>query len=133
MVATRAKPNGRDGKDRGIILLLDDSASKRTARAKLLMRRGLSVEVAASLERARELWRPGRYVVVLVAVQNDIRRAAEFCDEIQQKHPQQVVSMLVPIDRPLPGTQCRGLLWPEESLDYFLARVETLADFARAA
>ncbi|MGZ4817838.1 MAG: hypothetical protein ACXVZJ_04390 [Terriglobales bacterium] len=133
MVAIRAKPNRRDGKDRGIILLLDDSTSKRTARAKLLMRRGLSVEVAGTVEHARELWRPGRYLIVLIAVHKDIRSATEFCDEIQEKHPDQIVGVLVPINRPWPRTHCRSLLWPEENLEYFLARVETLADFARAA
>ena len=133
MVAIRAKPHGGDGKDRGIILLLDDSTSKRTARAKLLMRRGLSVEVAGTVEHARELWRPGRYLIVLIAVHKDIRRATEFCDEIQEKHPDQIVGVLVPINRPWPRTHCRSLLWPEENLEYFLARVETLADFARAA
>lgn len=133
MIAIRAKPHRRDDKDRGIILLLDDSTSKRRARAKLLVRRGLSVEVAGTVEQARELWRPGRYLIVLVAVHKDIRRAAEFCDEIQEKHPGQIVGVLVPINRPLPRTHCRGLLWPEEKLEYFLARVETLADFARAA
>jgi CheY-like chemotaxis protein len=133
MIAIRAKPHRRDGKDRGIILLLDDSTSKRRARAKLLVRRGLSVEVAGTVEQARELWRPGRYLIVLVAVHKDIRRAAEFCDEIQEKHPDQIVGVLVSVNRPLPRTYCRGLLWPEEKLEYFLARVETLADSARAA
>jgi len=52
---------------------------------------------------------------------------------MKHQRPRQMIGMLVAPEAELPPTRCPDLLWPEENLDYFLARVDTLADFARAA
>jgi hypothetical protein len=118
--------------NRGAILLVGRSRSL-VSRAEHLMRRGFEVEVASTIEQADSRWRLGRYVLVLFVVRKDLRRAAQSCERIKQQHPHQMVGMLVAPEAKLPPTRCPDLFWPEENVDYFLARVDTLADFARAA
>jgi CheY-like chemotaxis protein len=119
--------------NRGAILLVDDRPRSLVARAEHLMRRGFEVELASTLEQAESLWRPGRYILVLFAVRKHLLRAAECCERMKQQPPRQMIGMLVAPEAELPPMHCPDLLWLEESLDYFLARVDTLADFARAA
>jgi hypothetical protein len=97
------------------------------------MQRGFDVKLASAIPEAGSLWRPNHYVVVLVAVRRNILQAADFCVRIKGDDPRQSVGMLVPPNAVLPPTRCLDLLWPNEDLDYFVARVETLADFASAA
>lgn len=118
---------------RGAILLLDDTSQTRAVRAEHLTRLGFQVQTATAFEEAKRLWRRNRYVLVLFAVTRDLHRATEFCQEIKTEHPRQMVGMLVPPKSLLPPTRCPDLIWPEEELEYFLARVETLAYFAPAA
>lgn len=119
--------------NRGAILLVDDRPRSLVARAGHLMRRGFEVELASTIQQADSRWRSGRYILVLFAVRKDLRRAAESCKRMKQQRPQQMIGMLVAPEAELPLTHCPDLLWLEENLDYFLARVDTLADFARAA
>jgi len=119
--------------NRGTILLVDDRPRTLLAHAELLMRRGFEVELASTIEQAESRWRPGRYILVLFAVRKDLHRAAESCERMKHQRPRQMIGMLVAPEAELPPTRCPDLLWPEENLDYFLARVDTLADFARAA
>ena len=119
--------------NRGTILLLDDSPQTLVDRADNLMRRGFEVELASTIEQAESRWQPGRYILVLFAVRKGLRRAAECCERMKHQRPRQMTGMLVAPEAELPPMHCPDLLWPEESLDYFLARVDTLADFARAA
>jgi len=116
--------------NRGAILLVDDHPRTLLARADILMRRGFEVELASTIEQADSRWQPGRYVLVLFAVRNDLRRAAESCARMKQQRPRQMVGMLVAQKAELPPMDCPDLVWPEENVDYFLARVDTLADFA---
>ncbi len=119
--------------NRGTILLIDDSPRTLVARAYNLIRRGFEVELASTIEQAESRWQPGRYILVLFAVRKGLRRAAECCERIKHQRPRQMVGMLVAPEAELPPMHCPDLLWPEDELDYFLARVDTLADFARAA
>ena len=119
--------------NRGAILLVDDSPRSLVARAEHLIRRGFEVELASTIEQAESCWQPGRYILVLFAVQQGLLRAAECCERMKQQHPRQMIGMVVAPEAELPPMHCPDLLWPEENVDYFLARVDTLADFARAA
>ena len=113
--------------------MFDDAPAQGTSRAEHLIRRGFDVVFAATVEEAEALWRPRCYIVVLVSVHKDVRRAVEFCDRIKEENPRQTVGMLVSPEIEMPPTRCPDMLWPEENLDCFLARVDTLADFAPAA
>jgi response regulator RpfG family c-di-GMP phosphodiesterase len=119
--------------NRGTILLLDDRPRTLIARADHLMRRGFAVELASTIEQAESRWQPGRYILVLLAVRRGLLRAAECCERMKQRDPRQMIGMLVAPEAELPPMHCPDLLWLEENVDYFLARVDTLADFARAA
>lgn len=118
--------------NRGTILLIDDRPRTLVARADSLMRRGFEVELASTIEQAESRWQPGRFILVLFAVRYDLRRAAESCERMKHRHPRQMIGMLVAPEAELPPMHSPDLLWPEEDLGYFLARVDTLADFARA-
>lgn len=120
-------------KNRGVILLVDDRPRSLVARAEHLTRRGFEVELASTIEQAESRWRPGRYVLVLFAVRKHLLRAAECCERMRQQRPRQMTAMLVALHAELPPMHCPDLLWFEEDVEYFLARVDTLADFARAA
>jgi CheY-like chemotaxis protein len=119
--------------NRGAILLLDDRPRSLAVRADKLMRRGFVVEIASTLEQAESRWQPGHYVLVLFAIRKGLLRAAECCARMKHRDPRQTIGMLVAPGAELPPTRCPDLLWLEEGLDCFLARVDTLADFARAA
>ena len=82
------------------------------------MRRGFEVELASTIEQAESRWQPGRYILVLFAVRNDLRRAAESCERMKHQHPRQMVGMLVAPEAELPPMHSPDLLWPEE-LGYF--------------
>jgi response regulator RpfG family c-di-GMP phosphodiesterase len=123
----------RKESNRGTILLFDDTPQMRTARAEHLVGRSFRVQLASTAEQAEKLWQPNRYVLVLLAVRNNLGRAVQLCERIKREDRRQMVGMLVPPTTELPPTHCPDLLWPEEGLEYFLARVETLADFAPAA
>jgi response regulator RpfG family c-di-GMP phosphodiesterase len=120
-------------KNRGAIPLLDDRPRSLVLRADKLMRRGFRVELASTLEQAESRWQPGRYVLVLFAIRKGLLHAAECCARMKHQDPRQTIGMLVAPEAELPPTRCPDLLWLEESLECFLARVDTLADFARAA
>jgi DNA-binding NtrC family response regulator len=126
------KPHSRVSADRGAILLLDDTPPSRNARADHLVRRGFQVKLASGVSEAESLWQPDHFTLVLVAVRKNLRAAVEFCDRIKGEHPPQTIGLLVPASAELPATRCPDLIWPEDGLDYFLARVDTLADFAGA-
>ncbi len=126
------KPRSRVAASRGAILLLDDTGHSRNARADHLVRRGFQVKLASGVSEAESLWQPDHFTLVLVAVRKNLRAAGEFCDRIKDEHPLQTIGLLVPPMAELPATRCLDLIWPEDGLDYFLARVDTLADFATA-
>jgi hypothetical protein len=117
--------------NRGIILLMDDSPRTLITRAYNLIRRGFAVELASTIEQVESRWQPGRYILVLFAVRTGLLRAAECCERMKHQRPRQMTGMIVAPEAELPPMHCPDLLWPEEDLEYFLARVDTLADFAR--
>jgi DNA-binding NtrC family response regulator len=120
--------------NRGTILLVDDRPRTLFARAEHLMRRGFAVDLASTIEEAESRWQPGRYILVLFAVRKGLLRAAECCERMKHQDRRQMIGMLVASQAELPPMHCPDLLWlEEENVDYFLARVDTLADFARVA
>jgi hypothetical protein len=70
---------------------------------------------------------------VLVRVRKELEEAADFCDALLSRHPEQAIGVLVSMNRRIPPTLHSGILWPEEDLPHLIARIETLAAFATAA
>ncbi len=118
---------------RGAVLLLDDHPETRALRANKLIDCGFQVQPTSTIGEAKSLWQPDRYVIVLVCVRKNLGRAAAFCDRIKQDDPALPVGMVVPEGAKLPPTSCPDMLWPDEDLEYLIARVETLVAFAPAA
>jgi CheY-like chemotaxis protein len=87
---------GRSPFDGRKVLLIDEKQPTRDTRANVLRSHGVEVDAADSLERARVLWKPHRYDLVLL----DMRRqfpgeALQFYEQIRDASPRQRFAFLV--------------------------------------
>ena len=87
---------GRSPLDGKKVLLIDDRQATREVRENVLRSHGVEVDAADSLERARVLWTPHRYDLVLL----DVRRqfpgeALQFYEQIRDASPRQRFAFLV--------------------------------------
>lgn len=81
---------------------------------------------AASLNAARELWRPGQYDIVLAAFDRDPEESARLCKEIKDRAPEQLLAFLVGHGDNLPTEPCPDAVFPKnEPAEYLMARIET--------
>jgi CheY-like chemotaxis protein len=82
-----------DGKK---VLLIDSHQPARDARARLLRSRGIDVHVAEDFSRARFLWRPKLYDLILLDVRGHFPGdALDFYVEIKHASPEERVVFLV--------------------------------------
>ena len=117
-----------DGKK---VLLIDEKQTTRDTRANVLRSHGVEVDAADSLQRARVLWRPRRYDLILL----DVRRqfpgeALQFYEQIRDASPRQRFAFLVGPPVYLSRT------WPNEVMVEFASRGqwgETVTRFLAAA
>src|SRR5438445_13705260 len=93
-----------DGKK---VLLIDEKQTTRGTRANVLRGQGVEVDAADSLQRARVLWRPRRYDVILLDVRGHVPgEALEFFEHIRVVSPRQSFAFLA-------GTRVYHILhWP---------------------
>ncbi len=101
------------------------------------LRKGLEkrarLDCATSLNAARELWRPGRYDIVLAAFDRRPQESARLCKEIKDRAPEQLLAFLASQGDNLPIEPCPDAVFPKhEPAEYLLARIETFL-VARAA
>src|SRR5689334_15505044 len=87
---------GRSPLDGKKVLLIDDRQATREVRENVLRSHGVEVDAADSLERARVLWTPHRYDLVLL----DVRRqfpgeALQFYEQIRDASTAQRFAFLV--------------------------------------
>jgi len=87
---------GRSPFDGRKVLLIDQKQVTRDTRANVLRSHGVEVDAADSLQRARVLWKPHRYDLVLL----DVRRqfpgeALQFYEQIRDASPRQRFAFLV--------------------------------------
>jgi CheY-like chemotaxis protein len=126
-----ASLRGRSPFDGKKVLLIDEKQTTRDTRANVLRSHGVEVDAADSLQRARVLWRPRRYDLILL----DVRRqfpgeALQFYEQIRDASPRQRFAFLVGPPVYLSRT------WPNEVMVEFASRGqwgETVTRFLAAA
>ena len=94
------------------------------------LRKGLEkrarLDCATSLNAARELWRRGRYDIVLAAFDRHPEESARLCKEIKDRAPEQLLAFLASQGDNLPIEPCPDAVFPKhEPAEYLLARIET--------
>ena len=86
---------GRSLLDGKKVLLIDEKQTTRETRANVLRGHGVEVDAADSLQRARVLWRPRRYDLILLDVRGHLPgEALEFYEQIRDVSPRQRFAFL---------------------------------------
>lgn len=97
-------------------------------RIRQLRTRGYSVDFAASTRTACGLCRSREYVLALIDLPSN--RSDAFCCKLRCLCPGLLVGYIADPDRPIPPVRSQNFLWSQEGPEYFVARVETLANAA---
>jgi DNA-binding NtrC family response regulator len=91
------------------VLLIDPHQRARDVRASVLRSHGIQVQTAEDLCRARALWRPHAYDLILLDARGHVSgEALDFCREIEHASPHERVVFLVG-----PPTFL-SVIWPTE-------------------
>lgn len=77
------------------ILLVSANGPRRNLRGNVLRRHGFEVTCAAHIADARLLWHPAAYNLVLLDTKHDVAGAIEFCREMRETEPGQLIAFLV--------------------------------------
>jgi CheY-like chemotaxis protein len=77
------------------ILLVAPTGPRRNLRSNVLRRHGLEVTCATHISDARLLWHPAVYNLVLLDTNHDVAGALEFCKEMRETEPCQLIAFLV--------------------------------------
>lgn len=105
-----------------ILLLLCAGAEK----VRKSLQKRAQLDCAGSVSGAKELWKPGRYDIVLAAFDRDPKACARLCDEIKRRSPDQLLIFLAGSGENLPPEPCPDAVFPkEEPPEYLIARIET--------
>ncbi len=107
-------PNPALGPKPKRVLLVDDNELIRRLRATILGNLGHEVIEAASLEEARALWNPKRFHLIIVDLKQDAERALQFCEELKQRWPDQLVAFLTPHTTYVHPNSCPDEVIPKE-------------------
>ncbi len=122
---------GRSLLDGKKVLLIDEKQTTRDTRANVLRGHGVEVDAADSLQRARVLWRPRRYDLILLDVRGHLPgEALEFYEQIRDVSPRQRFAFLVGPPLYLSLTWPGGISLEEASRGQW---EQTVKRFARAA
>jgi len=122
---------GRSLLDGKKVLLIDEKQTTRETRANVLRGHGVEVDAADSLQRARVLWRPRRYDLILLDVRGHLPgEALEFYEQIRDVSPRQRFAFLVGPPLYLSLTWPSGIFLEEASRGQW---EQTVKRFARAA
>ena len=108
------------------ILLVDDDSVIRGLRARILGNLGHNITEADSLSRARSLWAPGAFNLVIVDVKHSLREAIEFCEDVKRA-ANQVVAFLTPYTTYIPAAACPDdVIHKEDGPANFVREVQQL-------
>jgi DNA-binding response OmpR family regulator len=109
------------------ILLVDDESRIRDLRALILRGQGHVVQTAATLEEARAAWLPGKYSLIIVDLRRQPKEAMDFCEEIKQESPDQLVAFLTAPMIYVPSNSCPDdVIRQEEGPEEFVQRIQSL-------
>jgi response regulator RpfG family c-di-GMP phosphodiesterase len=115
------------------VLLVEQPGSARDRHLRTLTRNKYQVAVADSIEHGRKLWLPEQFGLVVISLIGFGEAAGQFCDDIKDADPGQLIALIFHPDQQLPLTDCPTLVFTTEPDEYFLARVETLTAVAKVA
>ena len=109
------------------ILFVDPHVVTRESRPLLLSESGYAVDWARSVAEARSRWTPDAYNLVLIDVNDDAYTGVLLCQEMKERHPQQVVGFITEDGFRLPPRFVpNGLISRSESPGNFLTAVKVL-------
>lgn len=112
---------------RKTILLVDDDAKLRQLRAAILSNLGHLITEVGSLEEARHHWQPRKFHLLVVGIQNRLAEAMEFCEEIKQADPEQLIAFLTPLTTYVRPDSCPDdVIQREEGPAHFVDKVQDL-------
>ena len=112
------------------LLMVANTRMDADRRAEFLRRNGFEVDCAVCSDDAIHLSRSHSYDVVVLALEGDCHVVADLATILQKTSPNAMVACLADCKKPVPPLPCDRMLWKGEPLEYFLARVETLAAIA---
>jgi len=96
-------------------------------RSAYLRQRGFEVDCASTADSALQLSRVRSYDLVLITIENEFPSIAKLAQELRAVNPNSQIACLADCKKPIPPVPFDRLLWKGEPLEYFVARVETLA------
>ena len=93
----------------------------------VLKANGYQVDLAKSLETAEELWKPGKYQLLLVEPNGNIREALHFCNKTKKTDPGQRFAFMAPRPLDIPRNSCPDdVILLEYNPELFVQRVSEL-------
>lgn len=107
------------------LLLVADNAGEVGLRSEFLRRNGYDVDFANGAAMAQAMARTHSYDIVLMAIECPALKT--LAAKLQRLNPNATVACLADCSKAIPPLPCSRMLWKGEPLEYFLARVETLA------
>jgi hypothetical protein len=106
------------------VLIVSETCVDSDERSAYLRSRGFRVDCAGCAETAVRMSRTISYDLVVLTMDVATTRLAA---ELERLNPSAMVTCLADCKKPIPPLRCDRLLWTGEPLEYFAARVETLA------
>jgi len=107
------------------LLFVGDRLGDAGLRSEFLRRNGYEVDFANGAAMALAMARTHSYDIVLMGVETPALKA--LATKVQRLNPNATVGYLADCGQVIPPMPCYRMLWKGEPLEYFLARVETLA------
>jgi CheY-like chemotaxis protein len=109
------------------LLIVANTRVDADQRSEFLRRNGYEVDCATGSDVALSMARTRSYDVVVLALEGESIDVAFLAKAIQKSNPNAMVACLADCKKPVPLLPPNRMLWRGEPLEYFLARVETLA------
>ena len=107
------------------LLFVADRLGDAGLRSEFLRRNGYEVDFANGTAMALAMARTHSYDIVLMGVDTPALKA--LASKLQRLNPNATVAYIADCGQAIPPMPCYRMLWKGEPLEYFLARVETLA------
>jgi CheY-like chemotaxis protein len=109
------------------LLIVAATCTDADMRSAYLRTRGYEVDCVSSADSALKMSRINSYDLVVLTIESECLSIQQTAHELQRLNPNSAVACLADCKKPIPPMPCDRLLWKGEPLEYFVARVETLA------
>lgn len=112
------------------VLILTDGISDAELRSSSLRSRGYEVDSVDCADAAIALTRSRSYDLIVIPLQCEKVCAEKLGRQLQRMNPNSMIACLADCKKPLPQLKSANLLWKGEPIEYFIARIDTLATTA---